>query len=70
MPTAIAKTMGVYTINYRGSGGKTIKQDLVVMENLFYNCHITRVCLSLSLSLSRVFVFTHDERTTASRCSI
>ena len=42
VPTLLAKIMGAYTINYR-SGSRTIKQDVIVMENLFYNRKISKV---------------------------
>jgi hypothetical protein len=42
MPTALAKIFGFYTIHYR-SATRTIKQDLIVLENVFYNRKISRV---------------------------
>ena len=46
VPTLLAKILGVFTINYR-SANKSIKQDVIVMENLFYNHIITKVRSSL-----------------------
>lgn len=43
-PTAIAKILGVYRIGYQNSKTTTaLKQDLLVMENLFYGCKISQV---------------------------
>ena len=44
VPTLLAKILGVYTINYR-SVNKSIKHDVIVMENLFYQKMITKVFL-------------------------
>lgn len=44
MPTVLAKIYGVYQIAFRNSGtGRSFKQDVLVMENLFYDRKITRV---------------------------
>ena len=42
VPTLLAKIFGVFTINYR-NGQKVIKQDVIIMENLFYNRKISQV---------------------------
>ena len=43
-PTALAKIVGVYKIGYQNSKtGAAMKQDLLVMENLFYNRKVTRI---------------------------
>ena len=43
-PTALAKIVGVYKIGYQNSKtGAAMKQDLLVMENLFYNRSITQI---------------------------
>ncbi|KAK2183696.1 hypothetical protein NP493_299g00022 [Ridgeia piscesae] len=43
-PTALAKILGVYRIGYRNTQtNAALKQDLLVMENLFYNRDITQV---------------------------
>ncbi|KAL8580115.1 hypothetical protein ACOMHN_061229 [Nucella lapillus] len=42
-PTALAKILGVYRIGFRNAQtNTTLKQDLLVMENLFYNRKITQ----------------------------
>jgi 1-phosphatidylinositol-3-phosphate 5-kinase len=43
VPTALTKIFGVYTIHYKRKGNKSIKQDIIVMENLFYKRKITKV---------------------------
>lgn len=44
MPTVLAKILGVYRIGYRNSHtGRELKQDLLIMENLFYKKKITQV---------------------------
>ena len=44
-PTALAKILGVYRIGYRNTQtNAALKQDLLVMENLFYGRDITQVC--------------------------
>ena len=43
-PSLLAKIYGVYEIAYRNNAtGKTFKQDVLVMENLFYNRKISKV---------------------------
>lgn len=43
-PTIFAKIVGVYKIGYRNSQTTTaLKQDVLVMENLFYNRKITQI---------------------------
>ena len=43
-PTAIAKILGVYRIGFRNQQtNHAAKQDLLVMENLFYNRNISQV---------------------------
>ena len=43
-PTILAKIVGVYKIGYRNSQtNATLKQDVLVMENLFYNRKITQI---------------------------
>lgn len=41
VPTMLAKILGVFTIKLV-SANKTIRQEVIVMENLFYNRNITR----------------------------
>lgn len=50
LPTVLAKIFGFYQIQIRNPiTGKTIKMDLIVMENLFYNRKMNRVsCVLLS----------------------
>ncbi|KAL1343515.1 hypothetical protein HN51_029888 [Arachis hypogaea] len=41
--TCLAKVMGIYQVTKRNvKTGKEVKHDLMVMENLTYNCNITR----------------------------
>jgi len=43
-PTTLAKIVGVYKIGYQNSKtGAAMKQDLLVMENLFYNRNVTQI---------------------------
>lgn len=43
-PTALAKILGVYRIGYQSmQTNDGLKQDLLVMENLFYDKDITQV---------------------------
>jgi hypothetical protein len=44
LPTVLAKKFGVYHVGFRNPiTGKTVKMDLVVMENLFYERNISRI---------------------------
>ena len=43
-PTALAKILGVYRIGYHSMQTNAgLKQDLIVMENLFFDKKITQV---------------------------
>ncbi|XP_065856186.1 putative 1-phosphatidylinositol-3-phosphate 5-kinase FAB1C [Euphorbia lathyris] len=43
-PTCLAKVLGIYQVSVRHlKGGKEMKMDLMVMENLFYQRNISRV---------------------------
>ncbi len=43
-PTVLAKILGVYRIGYRNSQTNTaLKQDLLVIENLFYDRNVKQV---------------------------
>jgi 1-phosphatidylinositol-3-phosphate 5-kinase len=42
VPTALAKIVGVYSVIYK-RGNKSLKQDFLVMENLFYKRSISKV---------------------------
>jgi len=43
-PTCLAKIVGLYQVNVKGlKGGKEVKMDLMVMENLFFERKIPRV---------------------------
>ena len=47
-PSALAKIVGVYRIGFRNQQtNNAMKQDLLVVENLFYNRNITQVHISL-----------------------
>lgn len=43
VPTALAKIFGIYSVRWKNSSGKSMKKDLIVMENLFYNKKISQV---------------------------
>ncbi|OLL23388.1 1-phosphatidylinositol 3-phosphate 5-kinase fab1 [Neolecta irregularis DAH-3] len=44
LPTALAKIMGFYQIHTRSSStGKTVKMNIMVMENLFYDRKVSRI---------------------------
>ncbi|XP_006659418.3 putative 1-phosphatidylinositol-3-phosphate 5-kinase FAB1C [Oryza brachyantha] len=43
-PTCLAKIVGLYQVNIKGlKGGREVKMDLMVMENLFFERKISRV---------------------------
>ena len=43
-PTALSKILGVYRVSYRNTtAGRSFKQDVLVMENLFYKRTIQQV---------------------------
>ncbi|KAF2076491.1 hypothetical protein CYY_002231 [Polysphondylium violaceum] len=42
IPTTLCKTLGVYSVRWKDGNGKSIKKDLIVMENLFYNKNISK----------------------------
>eukprot|EP01132_Coremiostelium_polycephalum_P003331 gene3331-4176_t len=42
IPTALCKILGVYSIRWKDNNGKSLKKDLIVMENLFYNKTISK----------------------------
>ena len=43
-PTVLAKTYGLFKISYRnGVTGRTLKMNLIVMENLFYERQFQKV---------------------------
>ncbi|KAF2916098.1 putative 1-phosphatidylinositol-3-phosphate 5-kinase FAB1C [Oryza sativa Japonica Group] len=43
-PTCLAKIMGLYQVNIKGlKGGREVKMDLMVMENIFFQRTISRV---------------------------
>ncbi|KAL5222683.1 hypothetical protein ABZP36_027396 [Zizania latifolia] len=43
-PTCLAKIVGLYQVNVKGlKGGREVKKDLMVMENLFFERKISRV---------------------------
>lgn len=50
IPTTLAKIVGLFSIQWRSATGRTFKQDLVVMENLFYARNIERVLSFCSVS--------------------
>jgi hypothetical protein len=46
LPTVLAKILGFYRIGYKNEhlGGKSMKIDVIVMENLFHERKISKVC--------------------------
>lgn len=43
LPTMLCKILGVYTIRYHNKeSGKKVVENVVVMENIFYQRNITR----------------------------
>ena len=43
-PTCLAKILGIYQVNIKGlKGGREVKMDLMVMENIFFQKTISRV---------------------------
>lgn len=43
-PTLMAKIVGVYRIGYQNSSTKqALKQDVFIMENLFYDRNVARI---------------------------
>lgn len=42
IPTTLAKIVGLFSIQWRSATGRAFKQDLVVMENLFYARNIEK----------------------------
>lgn len=44
LPTLLVKLVGVYRVGFKNTQtGRAMKQDIVVMENLFYNRKVTRI---------------------------
>lgn len=43
LPTILVKVLGLYRVKYINRAGRSVKQYLVVMENLFYDRTIARV---------------------------
>jgi 1-phosphatidylinositol-3-phosphate 5-kinase len=43
VPTALTKIFGVYSVHYKRKRAKPVKQDIIVMENLFYKRTITKI---------------------------
>lgn len=44
LPTVLAKIFGVFNVGFKNSAtSKTLRIDLLVMENLFYQRRISRV---------------------------
>ena len=44
LPTVMCKILGIYTLNYdREKDNKRVSQHVVVMENLFYHRHVTKI---------------------------
>lgn len=60
VPTALAKIVGVYSVIYK-RGNKSLKQDFLVMENLFYKRNISKV-LTLLAFHRIVFILLPDLR--------
>lgn len=46
LPTVLAKIFGFYSIGYKNSAtGKSMRMDVLVMENLFYQRNVKKVSL-------------------------
>lgn len=56
LPTVLAKIFGFYSIGYKNSAtGKSMRMDVLIMENLFYQRNVKKVHLS-NVSLQCVYV--------------
>ena len=62
MPTILAKIVGFYRLSYKNASGKTIKQEVVVMENLFYGRRISRIFDLKGSIRNRLVKSTGDEK--------
>jgi 1-phosphatidylinositol-3-phosphate 5-kinase len=60
VPTALAKIVGVYSVIYK-RGNKSLKQDFLVMENLFYKRSISKI-YDLKGSLRSRYVNVEEEK--------
>ena len=50
LPTVLCKILGVYTVRYDNKdSGKKVVENVVVMENIFYQVTLVRVSLALSI---------------------
>lgn len=71
-PTALAKIVGAFRIGFRNNQtNNDLKQDLLVMENLFYNCSISQVRFvivpnesSMRLWMIIYFIYSFQEKRT------
>ena len=55
-PSALAKIVGVYRIGFRNQQtNNAMKQDLLVVENLFYNRNISQVCVTTGTLANATF---------------
>lgn len=71
-PTALAKIVGAFRIGFRNNQtNNDLKQDLLVMENLFYNCSISQVRFVIVLNESSMrlwmiiyFIYSFQEKKT------
>lgn len=71
-PTALAKIVGAFRIGFRNNQtNNDLKQDLLVMENLFYNCSISQVRFVIVLNESSMrlwmiiyFIYSFQEKRT------
>lgn len=51
LPTVLAKILGFYSIGYKNSAtGKSMRMDVLVMENLFYQRNVKKVSIFLLMS--------------------
>ena len=61
LPTVLAKIFGFYTIGYKNSAnGKSMRMDVVIMENLFYQRNVKKVNIHLYIFFSRKEEKTND----------
>jgi hypothetical protein len=54
--------VGFYRISFKNSSGKTIKQEVMVMENLFYKRKISRIFDLKGSVRNRLVKSTGDEK--------
>lgn len=53
----MGKIFGVFSVKYKNTNGKEIEQDLLVMENLFFDKNITQVVTAFTKGWLTCFRF-------------